>query len=77
MPATAGCWRRIAEGRHASCLLLTSRKAPPELALLDGSAVRTVALGGLGVDAAQVLLAVGRASSFAAPSASPSSRGRI
>jgi WD40 repeat protein/transcriptional regulator with XRE-family HTH domain len=47
----------VGEGRHASCLLLTSREAPPELAVLGGSAVRSFALGGLGVDAAQVLLA--------------------
>src|SRR5438445_729653 len=47
----------IGEGRHRSCLVLTSREAPPELAVLGGSAVRTLQLGGLGVAEGQVLLA--------------------
>jgi DNA-binding SARP family transcriptional activator len=42
---------------HRSCLLLTSREAPPELAVLGGDAVRAVELGGLGVDEARALLA--------------------
>jgi transcriptional regulator with XRE-family HTH domain len=46
----------IGEASHWSSLMLTSREAPPELALL-GRAVRTLTLGGLGVDEAQVLLA--------------------
>jgi WD40 repeat protein/transcriptional regulator with XRE-family HTH domain len=41
---------------HQSCLVLTSREAPPELVML-GSAVRTFELGGLGADEAQQLLA--------------------
>ena len=36
--------------------MLTSREAPPELAVL-GTAVRTFELGGLDVEVAQVLLA--------------------
>jgi WD40 repeat protein len=42
---------------HRSCLLLTSREAPVELAILGGDAVRTLQLGGLGADEARVLLA--------------------
>jgi hypothetical protein len=41
---------------HQSCVLLTSREAPPEVALPNG-AVRTFELGGLPVGDAQVLLA--------------------
>jgi transcriptional regulator with XRE-family HTH domain len=33
---------------HQSCLFLTSREAPPELAALAGDAVRSLPLGGLG-----------------------------
>ena len=47
----------VGESRHQSCLLLTSREAPLELAILGNGAVRTLELGGLGVDEAQVLLA--------------------
>src|SRR5438270_12210522 len=46
----------VAEGRHQSCLVLTSREAPPELVVHSG-AVRTLELSGLGTDEAQVLLA--------------------
>jgi WD40 repeat protein/transcriptional regulator with XRE-family HTH domain len=46
----------VGEGRHQSCLVLTSREAPPELAVLGG-AVRILELSGLAVDEAQVLLA--------------------
>jgi WD40 repeat protein/transcriptional regulator with XRE-family HTH domain len=49
--------RAIGEGRHRSCLVLTSREAPPELAELGGGMVRTLQLGGLGVADGQVLLA--------------------
>jgi WD40 repeat protein/transcriptional regulator with XRE-family HTH domain len=42
---------------HQSCLVLTSREEPPELAVLGGDTVRTLELSGLGVDEAQVLLA--------------------
>jgi WD40 repeat protein/transcriptional regulator with XRE-family HTH domain len=63
-----GCYRRglagwghplraIGEVSHQSCLALTSREAPAELAVLGGDAVRTFSLGGLGVDEAQGLLA--------------------
>jgi len=45
------------EGRHQSCLIVTSRQAPVELARTRGSAVRTLQLGGLGTAEAQVLLA--------------------
>ena len=37
--------------------MVTSREAPPELAVLGGGAVRTLELGGLGVPEGQVLLA--------------------
>jgi WD40 repeat protein/transcriptional regulator with XRE-family HTH domain len=47
----------VGEGRHQSCLVLTSREAPPEQAVLGGDAIRRFQLGGLGVDEAQVLLA--------------------
>src|SRR6266545_1119405 len=46
----------LGEASHQSCLLLTSREAPPELAVLGG-AVRSLQLAGLGVDEAQALLA--------------------
>jgi hypothetical protein len=46
----------IGETRHQSCVLLTSREAPPELATLGGAA-RSVELGGLGVPEGQLLLA--------------------
>src|SRR5262249_42947264 len=47
----------IGEGRHQSCLVLTSREAPAELAILGSDAVRSFYLGGLRADEAQVLLA--------------------
>ena len=47
----------VSDATHQSCLVLTSREAPAELAVLASSWVRTVQLGGLDVDAAQVLLA--------------------
>ncbi|HYY88405.1 MAG TPA: helix-turn-helix domain-containing protein, partial [Chloroflexota bacterium] len=47
----------IGEGRHQSCLLVTSREAPAELAKTRGSAVRMLQLGGFGAAEAQVLLA--------------------
>jgi WD40 repeat protein/transcriptional regulator with XRE-family HTH domain len=46
----------VGEAAHRSCLLLTSREAPVELAILGGDAVRTLQLGGLGVDEARSLL---------------------
>src|SRR5262245_4707977 len=47
----------IGEGRHQSCLVVTSREAPPELAVLGAAAVRTLQLGGLGIAEGRVLLA--------------------
>src|SRR5207253_2516338 len=47
----------VGETRHQSCLVVTSREAPPELAVLSGGAVRRFQLGGLGVPEGQVLLA--------------------
>jgi WD40 repeat protein len=44
------------ETSHQSCVMLTSREAPPELALLGGSA-RQLELHGLGTAEAQVMLA--------------------
>jgi transcriptional regulator with XRE-family HTH domain len=46
----------VGDASHQSCLVLTSREAPRELAVLSG-AVRTMELGGLGAKEAQVLLA--------------------
>jgi hypothetical protein len=47
----------IGEGRHHSCLVVTSREVPPELDMLGGDAIRTLQLSGLGVAEAQALLA--------------------
>ena len=47
----------VGEGRHQSCLILTSREAPPELAALGGDAMRSLELAGLAAHEAQVLLA--------------------
>src|SRR5438270_3216585 len=49
--------RAIGETSHQSCLVVTSREAPPELAVLSGGAVREFHLGGLGLAEGQVLLA--------------------
>ncbi len=46
----------VGEGRHHSCLVVTSRESPPDLDILGG-AIRTLQLGGLGVAEGQVLLA--------------------
>src|SRR5437879_4247639 len=45
----------IGDGRHRSCLVVTSRESPPELDMLGGGGVRTLQLGGLGVAEAQAL----------------------
>ncbi len=47
----------IGEASHQSCLVVTSREAPPDLAVFGGGAVRTLELGGLGVPEGQALLA--------------------
>src|SRR5205807_9031957 len=41
--------QRIGESRHQSCLLITSREKPKEVALLEGetTAIRSYRLGGL------------------------------
>jgi transcriptional regulator with XRE-family HTH domain len=49
-------FQTLGEASHQSCLMLTSREAPPELASLGGAA-RTFELGGLDVEEARVLLA--------------------
>jgi WD40 repeat protein/transcriptional regulator with XRE-family HTH domain len=49
--------RAIGEASHQSCLLLTSREAPAELAVLGSEAVRILPLGGLEIDAVRQLLA--------------------
>src|SRR4051794_4810571 len=43
----------IGQTRHQSCLVVTSREAPPELAVLGGGGVRKLQLGGLGISEAQ------------------------
>jgi WD40 repeat protein/transcriptional regulator with XRE-family HTH domain len=50
--------RRIGEAQHCSCLLITSREKPKEVAHLEGtrSPVRSFPLAGLGVEAGQQLL---------------------
>ena len=48
--------RTIGEARHQSCLVVTSREAPPELSVLSGGAIRRLELGGLGVADGQLLL---------------------
>lgn len=50
--------RRAAETKHRSCLLLTSREKPLEIAPLEGSRtpVRSIHLGRLGSDACDLLL---------------------
>ena len=58
-PGMAGYGRvqqAVGQTRHQSCLVLTSREAPPELGII-ASGVRSFELGGLGTDEAQVLLA--------------------
>src|SRR5260221_4725954 len=47
----------VGEAAHQSCVLQTSREVPLELAALAGDAIRSLELGGLGVDEAPVLLA--------------------
>jgi WD40 repeat protein/transcriptional regulator with XRE-family HTH domain len=48
----------VAEGRHQSCLLVTSRETPPELAILGGGpSVCVMELSGLEVPDGQALLA--------------------
>jgi WD40 repeat protein/DNA-binding XRE family transcriptional regulator len=49
--------RAIGETGHQSCVVLTSREAPPELAALTGPSVRGFQLGGLGIPESQRLLA--------------------
>src|SRR5437588_3339050 len=39
----------LGETTHESCLVLTSREAPPELAILGGHPARRLELGGLGI----------------------------
>jgi hypothetical protein len=52
-----GLLRALGEGRHQSCLVVTSREAPAELAILGGDVVRTLQLGGLGLAEGLALLA--------------------
>jgi WD40 repeat protein/DNA-binding XRE family transcriptional regulator len=47
----------IGEASHQSCLVLTSREAPAELAVLGSETVRIFPLGGLGADEARRVLA--------------------
>ena len=47
----------VAEAKHQSCLVLTSREAPPELAVLASGVVRSFEVSGLAADEAQLLLA--------------------
>ena len=47
----------VAGVRHQSCLLVTSRETPVDLAGLAGRAVRRLQLGGLGVAESRLLLA--------------------
>jgi transcriptional regulator with XRE-family HTH domain len=56
MPGYGRLLQAVGGASHQSCLMMTSREAPPELAVLNG-AVRTLELSGLGVQEAQALLA--------------------
>jgi WD40 repeat protein len=47
----------VGDGRHQSCLVLTSREAPRELTRLGGGSVRRLELGGLQATEGQALLA--------------------
>jgi DNA-binding XRE family transcriptional regulator len=47
----------LAQAAHQSCVFLTSREAPAELTAIVGGAARTLRLGGLGVEAVQLVLA--------------------
>jgi WD40 repeat protein/transcriptional regulator with XRE-family HTH domain len=49
--------RTVGETNHQSCVIVTSREAAPELAVLSGGAARRFELGGLRVSEGQVLLA--------------------
>ncbi len=51
-------FRLLGEARHQSCLLVTSREQPKEIAWLEGegTSVHTYRLGGLKVDDARVIL---------------------
>jgi WD40 repeat protein/transcriptional regulator with XRE-family HTH domain len=57
--------RTIGEVQHQSCLVLTSREAPPELAALVDGAVRALEIGGLDVVESQDMLADKRLSGTA------------
>jgi WD40 repeat protein len=50
--------QRIGESKHQSCLLITSREKPPEVALLEGevAATRSLQLGGLKPEDGQGIL---------------------
>src|SRR5258708_32478785 len=50
--------QRVGEVQHASCLLVTSREKPKEVAQLEGknSPVRSLSLSGLGLEAGQQML---------------------
>jgi WD40 repeat protein/transcriptional regulator with XRE-family HTH domain len=47
----------VGESNHQSCLVLTSREAPPDWALLEGGAVNMLELGGLSAAEGRALLA--------------------
>ncbi|MBD1865754.1 NACHT domain-containing protein [Cyanobacteria bacterium FACHB-471] len=53
-------FRQIGETRHQSCLVLTSREKPPEVALLEGETlpVRSLTLTGLQLSEAQELMSL-------------------
>jgi WD40 repeat protein/transcriptional regulator with XRE-family HTH domain len=47
----------VGETSHQSCVVITSREAPPDWTLLGSGGVRTLELGGLGAQEGQALLA--------------------
>ncbi|AFY71772.1 WD repeat-containing protein [Thalassoporum mexicanum PCC 7367] len=53
----AELFRAIAEAQHQSCLLITSREQPREIALQEGARARSLFLGGLQVTEAQRIFA--------------------
>jgi hypothetical protein len=53
----AAALQAIGETSHQSCVVITSREAPPDWTMIAGDSVRTLELSGLGTRDSQVLLA--------------------
>jgi transcriptional regulator with XRE-family HTH domain len=57
MAGYARLFQAVGEAGHQSCVIVTSRERPSDLAMLAESAIRSLHLGGLGVRETQLLLA--------------------